>query len=59
MGGEATEFLLLFFLLMFWMFLVLATGNTICRANEKTNRGAGKKKLALVSVCSNQDDILN
>lgn len=44
MGSEATEFLLLFFLLMFWMFLVLATGNTICRANEKTNRGAGKKK---------------
>lgn len=44
MGSEATEFLLLFFLLMFWMFLVLATGNTISRANEKTNRGAGKKK---------------
>lgn len=51
MGGEATEFLLLFFLLMFWMFLVLATGNTISRANEKTNRGAGKKKKTGSRIC--------
>lgn len=52
MGSEATEFLLLFFLLMFWMFLVLATGNTISRANEKTNRGAGKKKNWLSYLCA-------
>lgn len=29
MGSEATEFSLLYFLLMFWIFLVLATRNMI------------------------------